>query len=534
MAVGLFLLPFLGRLSVDYDRFAPLTLFPALWVGRKMWRRNKTPSAPELIDRGLLLTAAIIGIVASFGSQHPIPSLVTLASWIWIFSGALLVRQLVTNNFAVRLLLIGITTGSTLGCLLIWAGWKEGTAIGAFPYYGHARLFGLHMMVGLLAGLVWLGHNDLKKADRALATLMSTVTCGGVWWAGGRSAIIGVFVGIVAWWWCSPRDERRRLLRSLPLVVLGGLALSCINWSPEPYLGWWRAIARSQAATSIDELTSTRLSFWNVTWTEFLKKPWIGHGADAYRFLSPKQDGDQPHNWVLQLLLDFGVIGGGACGLLLVRQAIRGLTARAGADCAHAVFLQRSAAGCFTGCLAAGLFDGGFYHALVLLPTTAFAAIAGCSSYASATKPRVLTGWICLTITAAVLLTHNYLFFRLFRGQPPPSPREPVAKWVRIFPSTTMGLERWLDKWRLHDETATLEWTLWAQHHSENPTHFHLYAAIIYADRNDFVSADREMTEAIAKAHWTIRAKLEQFRSSIRKAGLQQTSGDSGAIKDLL
>jgi hypothetical protein len=433
-----------------------------------------------------------------------------------------LIRQFAADVSVVRAALGGITAGAVLGCLTVWLNWNEHVPIFAFPLYGHGRVFGLHMMIGTMTGLALLIEHRGKKMERLVIGLGASIACGGLLWAGGRSGLLGVGVGLVTWLLrIKPRDRLRLLAISL-IVILGGLTLSFINWAPQSYLGWWTAAERSAAATSIDEFTSTRSSFWRVTWQYFTRNPWFGRGADAYRYLTPKLDGDQPHNWILQFLLDFGICGGGALTLLLARQALRNYFSPA----VTGDLLRRGVGAGVVACLITGLFDGVFYHGVALVPA---ALLLGMSNTPNSRRENVASSPFLIRIlkagrcTAAVasliiLAIHSYLVFHLRYQDPPSSPESLPARVLRVFPSSIHGIDRWIVQWRTRDETAALEWTLWAQRYMPGPAPLHLYAAVIYADRDEFAAADREMERALQTAHWSSRANLEHMRMSIRAA----------------
>lgn len=523
VAVVAAVLPFLANLPIDFDRLAPVAVLPALWLGRKYRPADPGNAPARKIDRALFTAAVGVAILSAILGPHPAPSIVGTASWAWILAGAFLARRLAANTRALRVLLAGITFGATLGCLAVWAQWVEGTPINAFPHYGHGRLFGLHMMVGTMTALAWVVLTPAQSIERMLGYVVAVINCGGMLWSGGRAPLIGVAAGLALWFWRSGPAERRFLVRGVPMVLLGGALLSCLRWSPEPYLGWWGALARTSAATSVDALSSTRLSFWQVTWHEILQEPWIGHGADSYRFIIPKQDGNQPHNWILQFLLDLGVLGAGPLSLLLLRQAHRGLVGNR-ADCdAGASAARRAIAGGLVACLAAGLLDGVFYHAVLLLPAALLAGMAGSTHGESTGHPgRTLRpGWLCLVASGALLGLHSYLVACLAFPPAPTGPDAPAARLLRIYPSTTFGLEGWLNTWRATQPDAVLEWSLWAQRHSDNPAQFHVYAAVLYANRQDFTSATREVEAAMLKAHWTSLAKLKSLLAATRAAQAQ-------------
>ena len=147
-------LPFLSNLPFDYDRFVPLLFIPAL-LFRGSAFATACDGRREAIDRWLLIAAAAVAIVAALMSARPAPALVGSATWVCILLGAVVARRGAHDPVCVRLLLAAISFGAALGCLAIWFTWTPGTAVNQFAHYGHARLFGLHMMIGTIAGLGW-------------------------------------------------------------------------------------------------------------------------------------------------------------------------------------------------------------------------------------------------------------------------------------------------------------------------------------------------------------------------------------------
>jgi hypothetical protein len=522
LAVAATALPFLSYFPIDYDRIAPaVLLLPALWLGRRSWCVPLENPPGQNADRMLISFAALVALVATLHSVHLASSVVSYVSWIWVFAGVLLARQLATSERMIRVVLAGISVGAAAGCLALWIHWVEGTPMNAVPHYQHIRLFGLHMLVGTVAALAWICVTAPRSPERMLAYATGVISCGGMLWSGGRTPLVGAVAGLGIWFWYAPKSERGVLIRSVPVVFLGGAVLSFWRWSPEPYLGWLGAFARTTAATSVDELSSTRLSFWSVTGHGILQAPWLGHGADSYRFILPRQDGNQPHNWILQFLYDFGSLGAVPLGLWLLRQAHRGLAGRGSDKEAETVRARRVAAGALTACLAAGLLDGVFYHAVILLPAAMLAGMAGATSTGIAIRklrwPAVAGGSLAVA-SAMVLGLHSYLFAALWLPPAPSGPDAPAPRLLRAFPSTTVTIERWLNAWRRTHPECVLDWTHWALAHSDNPAPLHVYAALLYSERGDLASAAREVDEAMGKERHRDLPKLQRLQQAIRAA----------------
>jgi O-antigen ligase len=74
-------------------------------------------------------------------------------------------------------------------------------------------------------------------------------------------------------------------------------------------------VAFNDRVTSIDleRPASGRLDIWQGSFQQFFDHPWIGIGVDGYRELNIMQDVEKhvlhPHNIILELLVDTGIIG---------------------------------------------------------------------------------------------------------------------------------------------------------------------------------------------------------------------------------
>ena len=508
-AVGV--LPFVANLPVDFDRFAPLLFIPALWLARRQFTATGVDAKQETTDARLLAASVAAAIFAIALGARPAPSVVTAASWLFVLGGAIVARRVSDSTLAVRLLFAGISCGAACACLAIWIGWQQGTPANAFPHYGHVRLFGLHMMIGCVSALAWWMTTE-RASEKTLASLVAVVACGGMLWSGGRAPILALVSGIVAWLCVARSAERRLLMRRATIMLAGGLLLSALRWTPESYLGWWSAAVRSASATNIDELSSSRLTFWSVAWERVLDSPWSGHGPDAYRFIRPKQDGNQPHNWPLQLLLDIGVVGALSFGALLIRQAVRGLRASNASPVDPRILNRRAAAAAFVTCLTSGLLDGVFYHAVLLMPAALLAGVAGRpigrTDLSSMPLLRSIGVALCI-VSITALSVHTFLIFRLWVLPPPPA-HAWTPRVLQEFPSSVTGLERWLLAWDQSQPHLALAWARWAQRHSDVPERLHVYAASLELRLGNVSAARNEIRTAIDSAHRLARPRLER------------------------
>jgi O-antigen ligase len=302
---------------------------------------------------------------------------------------------------------------------------------------------------------------------------------------------------------------------------VAGLALSACFWTSRAELGWWHAFERTAAAVStehsvdVSQLTSTRSEFWRAAAQHAMQMPWLGHGPDAYRFITPKLDGQQPHNFLLQFWLDLGLLGAVPVAILVgavLWMSWKNMRATSDSDLGPWTAL-------FTALLALGLLDGVFYHVLTLLPAAiAFGVMlrAGVANEpAAVTRVSRTVVTVGLSGAVALLAVHSWLFHRLVVAPPPENPNATAARVLRAFPSTTFGLWRWLDQWQQGDLETALVWTRWAQAHATNPALFHVRAAQYLQARGETAAALEELRAAEAKAHWTSRPGIAALRQSM-------------------
>lgn len=510
IAGALVALPFLQALSLDFDRCgALLLLLPALWVGRVELTQAlaRMRAGPGWLRFFAGWGAVAILVSVAFALQ-PAPALVTAASWAILTAAGLIAGQCVANDPAAgRRMLAGLALGTAAGTLVVWVLWLL-AGRGAVPLYAHHRHLGLHTLAGAVASLALIVHKDIYRAGRIFWLVVGIVTWGGMLWSGGRAPVLALALAVAVWAWLSPTPVRRRLCGRAAVLLGAGLVLSAIFWTPNRELGWWHAIGRTASAAetgSVSQLSSTRSNFWQDVVQRAQDAPWLGHGPDSYRFLTPKLDGQQPHNVVLQFWLDLGVIGAVPLLLLFGGVLIMGWrrALQFGGPMAPAWLALLTAS------LAASLLDGVFYHLLAFLPAMlAFGVAVGLVSKPAPPALISHAPGVVLTLATIVIGLHMAVFYVQAVG-PPPAPYSWRAQGVRLFPSTTFGLWRWLDDWQHTQPDEVLEWTRWAQRHSPNPIFFHVYAAQVLAARGDRAGAQQELQAARAQAHWSSRPSID-------------------------
>lgn len=516
LGAALIALPYLQTLEWDFERAAPLALLPpALWAGRDILRRAGARLAH--MPRGLQWLGAlglVIAAIALVRSPHPAAAVVATATLVLVGLGALLAGQLLAEEPRYsRHLLAALAVSAAGATLLHWTKWRLG-AEPEMAFYPHHRLMGLHLLGGALATTALLATG---ARWRVVWLVVGLVTWGGLLWTGSRSPLVALLASLAGWTILARPDTRRRLVAATAAHLTGGLFLSWVLQADRPWLGWMRIWHRTVEAGTAQELTANRSDFWRAAWSHVLDSPWWGYGPDAYRFLLPKLEGAQPHNTILQWLLDFGVFGAILLTGLAALALWRGIRRRDPGEAAMGWAAIALAS------LMAGQLDGYFYHQCGLF--TAALAL-GISLGAPAQPPRLPAtvsrryGWWWPPAALAaigVLLLHSWIFYHVARARPP-EPDAPVARAWHVFPSCTLGLERWIETWEARWPEQALALSRQAQAQSTNADYFHVQTAGLLLRRGDRAGALQEMDRALASAPWQVRGTITKLREQIAAA----------------
>lgn len=246
--------------------------------------------------------------------------------------------------------------------LLAWFSLADPVAYDWFfnpPLFQHIRHVGYFFCVAVLVG-AW-GFLAVQGRMRLLAWLGYLLALTILLWSGGRGAILAAFAGVLvlaAMRWRHEKAAWLYLLAGLPIA----LAVSALFAVDQPGVGWLSAILRSDNASSLNELSSSRLAIWMNLWDFIVQRPWLGWGGEAFHAVTDYHL-DQAHNVVVQLLLEWGVVGslvlGGPMFALWVLHMLRRQNLLVPGNELNALGV-----GVVVTLLALSLVDGVFYHGL--------------------------------------------------------------------------------------------------------------------------------------------------------------------------
>jgi O-antigen ligase len=518
LALAFVLLPICLLSPFDSDRTLPLLFLPAVWLGWKISR----PVATAI----LILSLAVFGalLVSTAFAAHSARALVSVSAVAWVIAGGMVARNLAPCLPAVRLVLGGIALGAAIGGGMVLAG--VGASYMGFPTYWGARIFSMHQYAGAVAGLGWLALRPASRGASLAALALTAAACVGLASSGSRAPLVGLAFMLACWLWRGSAENRRLLLRTIP--VLTGVALLVSWWIGSPYatMGWWSAVSRTANASSLVDVASGRGYFWPVVWHQVWDSPWIGHGADAYQYIQPRLHGAQPHNAALQWLFEYGLAGTIPILLLLALGVTSLARENSSADGPEQTFRVWSAAS-LAGALAYGLFDGVFYHMVAFMPFAVFAgfALGGSEKCKAPVSPlpwhRVLRPGLLVALLA--ILLHGWLGLMLLRADKV-GPDSPPAKLLRAFPSTTFGLNNWIKQWEQTHPEVVMDWITWAQSASNQQPEYHLAAVNVYLGRRDFISAERELRACLPKVRDIEVPDVERLLVGVSAKAREQAS----------
>ena len=179
--------------------------------------------------------------------------------------------------------------------------------LAAPPYFLNVRHLGYQGFFGASAAVA------VALADRRLRSagiLLGTAAVFGIIMFGSRGALLAwllFVVAAIAW-----VPDRRAAVEVNLLVIVGALALSAVA-ERHDWMNTWSLLDRALSPIdgSIPMLyVHDRIEIWLDSLATIAQKPLLGFGPNGYVISGCcNRNVAQPHNSVLQLLLEFGIVG---------------------------------------------------------------------------------------------------------------------------------------------------------------------------------------------------------------------------------
>jgi O-antigen ligase len=179
-------------------------------------------------------------------------------------------------------------------------------------YLGHGRFYGMGALVAFAA---WLRTSPFSK--RGVALMGAFVICfGGLLITGGRGPTFGMIVGMMLPLALGLRFADRRLFASKELVasfaLLVVMVVVLVHGGAE-YSGNVRTLRRLNVLFTEERgggSAAAHLEYWGASWPFWLEQPVFGAGIGSWPVLYHGIDiASHPHNLILEVLVEFGLVG---------------------------------------------------------------------------------------------------------------------------------------------------------------------------------------------------------------------------------
>lgn len=386
LVFGLFVFHCIENYPVDHNDYNTLVaqkvfmttsflLLLHLVRGRKL-----TMDPPLALALALLAAVALAASQASPSAGQSYLRLGFYASLAMFGTAIYLLHRNRTDGAAgAYLLAIGLVHLLVISILMLWLySEHQGIYDNAYrlPFHANRRHFGY---LGYLGAACGTALYFIRPQYAFTALLLTIPALFGIILFGSRGGLYAWFllVGVLVVF--SRRKTRLLIFAVAAAALAAGLCYFLIE------SGWIWAESlfyRVQATPDAIYRPSGRLLQWRDAFEAFKQQPWLGFGAEGYRASGCCVGGEgrylrgtaQPHNFVLQFLLEFGLLGcaalGGVVALLTRSFATPRLWwsgLRSSPDLA-ALFSV------LMGLMVYATVDGTLYHAIPLLN---FAALTG-------------------------------------------------------------------------------------------------------------------------------------------------------------
>jgi O-antigen ligase len=179
------------------------------------------------------------------------------------------------------------------------------------------RQLGAYSAVGFGAAIA-LAALATSNARWIGCVAIAALALGISFWSGTRASLVSAGAAIILAVAMIRVMRSRRALGAVAFAAIGGVALTLLTPPPDPAFGLTR-MAKSMEKEDINEIGSDRFKIWRLAALQIAERPLFGFGEATINAPSPHAVGKivQPHNAILQMLLQWGVIGA-ACFFSLI------------------------------------------------------------------------------------------------------------------------------------------------------------------------------------------------------------------------
>lgn len=310
-----------------------------------------------LINQPFRFLGSITHIIFGFCLWH---FLVTqnINRWSLFFTMALTASLTGLNFF-----LIGLSNPQMLASLEFW---------GNPPFYMNIRQAGFHCSaaIAVTSALTFFGNNTRNKqvALYMLTILLWTY----LFWTGGRASAIAsivalVFLTLVIAYKKLPTSKI--VLFSIGCILIAAFLSESISASDRH--GLINAMNKVVIANDANAATSGRSDIWLISLQSIQDRWLFGLGAEGFEYLYDKKGktltGTQPHNVIVQFLVEWGAIGFSLASLFLSLIFLKGFKLFIAQTNQDLIALKAASLMIIVAYSVTALADGTYYHAQPVL-----------------------------------------------------------------------------------------------------------------------------------------------------------------------
>lgn len=256
--------------------------------------------------------------------QKILSSLRYVICWFLAFYSFMLVRFSIKHHlpFSKLFMLIGVGTALLVLLLFVHFWFVPSSAYYAAqwwqdpPFGSHIRIIGMLASVAVAASAVPLYFAKLDKEKTSLLAALLFISWALVMWSGGRISIVAIVVLILLLSFAARvylRVSWSKLFALFMLLLLASLSaeqMAVFSWS-----GMQRAAGMSSAGleqgllTGVEKIGNGRIEIWQTAFEGFMQSPLWGLGPYGYYFLDRPSFYDHTHNFLIEFLVEWGLIG---------------------------------------------------------------------------------------------------------------------------------------------------------------------------------------------------------------------------------
>ncbi|MFA0069661.1 O-antigen ligase family protein [Vibrio breoganii] len=179
------------------------------------------------------------------------------------------------------------------------------------PFVQNRRFIGYLAMLSAIILSCYMLYLPSKINKITLAIfIFALISVSFLFWLGGRGAILSFFISLSLFTLLQRIKLTNRISKANSVLFLNTVLLS-VFFSEYLSVFDWNGVFRLSIDASektLDEYSSNRITIWLNTIDYIIDKVWFGYGADSYLILNLSGH-YHPHNFILQMLLEFGLFG---------------------------------------------------------------------------------------------------------------------------------------------------------------------------------------------------------------------------------